>query len=148
MNKEIWLDMDGTFVDLYGVENWLDYLINQDPLPYREARPLINLSLFARLLNKAQRNGYTINIVSWLAKDATCAYDEQVAAAKEVWLKKHLPSVEFDRIEILEYGTPKSQVSNGGYLFDDEEKNRVEWNGISYSNVEMIKVLKGICCAA
>lgn len=148
MNKEIWLDMDGTFVDLYGVENWLDYLVNQDPLPYKEARPLINLSFFARLLNKAQRNGYTINIVSWLAKGATCTYNEQVAAAKKVWLKKHLPSVEFNRIEILEYGTPKSQVSNGGYLFDDEEKNRVEWNGVSYSNVEMIKVLKEFCRVA
>lgn len=148
MNKEIWLDMDGTFVDLYGVENWLDYLVNQDPLPYQEARPLINLSLFARLLNKAQRNGYTINIVSWLAKGATRTYNEQVATAKEVWLKKHLPSVEFNRIEILEYGTPKSQVSNGGYLFDDEEKNRIEWNGVSYSNVEMIKVLKGFCRVA
>ena len=148
MNKEIWLDMDGTFVDLYGVENWLDYLVNKDPLPYQEARPLINLSLFARLLNKAQRNGYTINIVSWLAKGATRTYNEQVATAKEVWLKKHLPSVEFNRIEILEYGTPKSQVSNGGYLFDDEEKNRIEWNGVSYSNVEMIKVLKGFCRVA
>ena len=64
MKKELWFDMDGTFVDLYGVEGWLDDFINERTRPYATAKPLINLSLFARYLNRLQRKGYTINIVS------------------------------------------------------------------------------------
>lgn len=29
----ICFDMDGTIANLYGVENWLDYLINKDTYP-------------------------------------------------------------------------------------------------------------------
>lgn len=28
---KIWFDMDGTIADFYGVENWLDYLLDEDP---------------------------------------------------------------------------------------------------------------------
>ena len=39
--KKIWFDMDGTIADLYGVENWLDYLLNGDAFPYKAAAPLV-----------------------------------------------------------------------------------------------------------
>ena len=29
-----YVDMDGTIANLYGVENWLEYLINEDAFPY------------------------------------------------------------------------------------------------------------------
>ena len=50
MNTEkiINLDMDGCIADLYGVENWLTHLINANPLPYKVAKPLVNLSTLAR----------------------------------------------------------------------------------------------------
>ena len=51
-------DMDGTIANFYGVENWLDYLKAEDTKPYEIAKPLFNFSAFARLLNKAKRNGY------------------------------------------------------------------------------------------
>lgn len=139
--KAIWLDMDGTFVSLYEVEGWLDDLINHRTRPYREAKPLINMSVFARMLNKLVRNGYTVNIVSWLSKDSNAEYDAAVEAVKRAWLAKHLPSVTFNRIEILPYGTPKSTVGTG-ILFDDEERNRTEWKGIAYSNTELLGKLK------
>ena len=41
MKKEIWFDMDGTIADLYGVENWLEMLIAEDPTPYAVAKPLL-----------------------------------------------------------------------------------------------------------
>ena len=37
------LDMDGTITNLYGVQNWLDYLIAEDVTPYAIAKPLLRL---------------------------------------------------------------------------------------------------------
>ena len=38
MERKIYFDMDGTIADLYGVDNWLEMLINEDATPYRVAR--------------------------------------------------------------------------------------------------------------
>lgn len=141
IEKKIWLDMDGNFVGLYDVENWLDDLIHFSPRPYEVAKPLVNMSVFARQLNRLSKLGYEINIVSWLSKNSTPEYDKAVTKAKKNWLKKHLPSVKFNRIEILSYGIPKSSVGSG-YLFDDEENNRREWKGIAFSNTELLSELK------
>jgi len=122
MTKQINLDCDGTFVNLYGVENWLEMLIAHDPTPYEIAKPLVNLNLLARVLNKLQKQGYKIVIISWLAKNSTKEYDEQVTKVKVKWLKKHLASVKFDEIKIVPYGTPKS-TCGCGYLWDDEKRN-------------------------
>jgi hypothetical protein len=140
----IWLDMDGTFVNLYGVENWLEYLINEDETPYEIAKPLFNMSLFARYLNKLQQNGWEIAIVTWLSKNATDDYNRKVAKAKREWLNRHLPSVEWDRVTILEYGTPKQIYCDyeGDILFDDELNNRANWNGVAFDVENIIEVLK------
>ena len=62
-------DMDGTIADLYGVENWLPMIRAYDATPYREAKPLLNLSALARQLNAAQRKGAKLVIISWASKD-------------------------------------------------------------------------------
>ena len=144
MTKAIYFDMDGTIANLYGVENWLDYLINSDPTPYRVAKPLVNMSVLARTLNVLKAKGYTIGIVSWLSKSGTQEYNEIVTETKKKWLKNHLNSVQFDEINIVKYGTPKSTVCNitGGILFDDEKRNRDEWNGTAYDVNEILTVLK------
>ena len=70
-------------------------------------------------------------------------YDEAVAKAKNFWLNKHLPSVKFDEIHIVPYGTPKSTVAKekNGYLFDDEENNRAEWGINAFDVVNMLDIL-------
>lgn len=126
----IWFDMDGTIADLYAVEDWLPKLRAYDPSPYAEAAPLLRLCSFARVLNRLSREGVRIGIVSWLSKDPDPAYGEAVTAAKMEWLKKHLPSVKWDEIVIVPYGTPKSEAVNlqsHDVLFDDEENNIIEW---------------------
>lgn len=143
MNKEINFDMDGTFVDLYGVENWLDYLMASDTTPYEVAKPLVNLSSLARLINRLQRNGYKVNVISWLSKTTDTEYNERVATAKLEWLAKHLPSVKWDKINIVTYGTPK-QTLGCGILFDDEEPNRNAWNGVAYDANNIIEILKNL----
>lgn len=146
MEKKIYFDCDGTFVDLYGVENWLDYLINSNPYPYMVARPLVNLSHMARLIHKAQKEGYKVGIISWLSKSGSEEYDRLVTTAKNGWLKKHLPSVTFDEIHIVKYGTSKASLGKG-ILFDDEEKNRKEWeekSGEAYDVTDMLLTLRNI----
>ena len=56
--KTYFFDMDGTFVDLYGVDNWLDDLINEKTRPYDEAKPLVNLARLAKAMNKASTISY------------------------------------------------------------------------------------------
>lgn len=141
--KKIYFDMDGTIANLYSVDGWLEYLINRDTTPYEVAQPMVNFSALARLLHKLQRNGYTIGIISWTAKNSTEEYNERVAQAKRQWLAKHLPSVSFDEIHIVEYGTPKSTCGKG-ILFDDEERNRLEWNGTAYNVNNILEVLRNL----
>ena len=107
MEKTFWFDMDGTIADLYDVKNWLEKLLAEDETPYLEAAPMCNMSLLARYLNKARKLGFKIGIVSWLSKNSTTNYNEKVTAAKKKWLNTHLPSVSWDDIKIIPYGTPK-----------------------------------------
>lgn len=143
MNKAIFFDMDGTIVDLYGVDGWLDDLRAERVRPYAEARPLVNLARLARWLNRLAAEGYTINIISWTSRGGSAEYNEAVAAVKRAWLAKHLPSVSFDRIEVVPYGTPK-QTLGRGILFDDEERNRTAWGEDAHDETEIFKILKSL----
>ena len=146
LNVTINFDLDGTIADLYGEENWLDDLINERTTPYANAKPLVRLATLARMLNKLQRNGYKIAVVSWLAKGSNAEYDERVTNAKLEWLANHLPSVHWDNINIVEYGTPKENFCETPFdiLFDDEEKNRNNWTGRAYDVENILEILKKI----
>lgn len=143
-------DLDGTLADLYGVKNWLEMLINGDATPYEIAKTLVNMNILARYLNKLQKKGYEIGIISWLAKNSDAEYDEKVTKAKENWLKTHLKSVKFDFINIVSYGTDKNIVckSEKDILFDDEINNRKNWNGKAFDVDNILGVLKGLAAAA
>ena len=146
LNITINFDMDGTIADLYGVDNWLEYLINENTTPYAEALPLLRLSALARKLNELQRNGYNLAVISWLSKGGSEAYNEAVTAVKMAWLKKHLPSVNWDRITIVPYGTPKQNFCENplDILFDDEARNRDTWTGRAYDVQNIMEILKEI----
>ena len=144
MTKEIWFDMDGTIADLYGEPNWLEDLLNENPRPYQNAAPLVNMNTLARVLNRLTEKGYTVNIVSWLCKGGSAQYNEKVTNAKIKWLRRHLKSVQFARIEIVPYGTYKEIVADfsKGILFDDEKSNRDYWRGTAYNTDNIIAILK------
>ena len=141
MKKEIWFDMDGTIADLYGVDGWLDMLLNENARPYEIAKPLLNMRELAKVLNRLIKRGWEIGVISWLAKNGTNDYNKKVANAKMKWLAKHLKSVRFAKIDIVEYGTPK-QINRNGILFDDEKQNRENWLGIAYNVENIIQVLR------
>ena len=144
--KAIYFDMDGTIANLYGVIGWLEMIIAREVTPYTNATPMVKMNVLARLLNKLQKNGWTIGIVSWTAKNSTVEYNERIAKAKITWLKTHLKSVNFDEIHIVEYGTPKATVVEmpNGILFDDEEPNRNAWTGTAYDVNNIIEILKNL----
>ena len=143
----IYFDMDGTIANLYGVENWLDYLIAEDVFPYRNAKPMLRLCSLARVLNNLQRKGYNLGVISWLSKNGSEDYNERVTETKMEWLASHLPSVMWDEIKIVPYGTPKHEVAEDcGFLFDDEIGNRNAWamssNGVAFDACDIMKALK------
>lgn len=145
MKKTIYFDMDGTIANFYGVEGWLDDILNESPRAYKEAKPLVNMSRLAKAIHKAQAKGYEVGVISWLAKGSSAEYDEAVKEAKLEWLEAHLPSVEFDQITIVRYGAPKSQFAKGeAILFDDEAPNRQEWKGKAYTEYEIFEVLRSL----
>ena len=143
MNVTINFDMDGTIADLYSNPNWLPLLRAYDPTPYATAKPLVRLNTLARKLNALQKEGYRIAVISWLSKESTPAYDEAVTATKIAWLRKHLPSVEWNEIHIVPYGTPKQMFCNNplDVLFDDEERNRTNWTGRAYDVQNIMEIL-------
>lgn len=143
---KIYFDLDGTIANLYGVENWLDDLITENVRPYAVAAPLVNLSLLARTIHKLEKKGYEFGVISWLSKNSTREYDEAVRNTKMEWLKKHLPSVEWSEIFIVSYGTPKSNFKpdENAILFDDEERNRIDWGNGAYDVQNILETLKSL----
>jgi len=141
--KQINFDMDGTIANLYGVDGWLNDIQNENTRPYTEAKPMMNMSALARVLNRLTNEGYSVNVISWTAKNGSEDYNARVAEAKRAWIAKHLKSVKFDNVFVIPYGTAK-QNYGVGILFDDEEANRNAWNGTAYDEKDIIKVLKGL----
>lgn len=144
--RTIFFDLDGTIADLYGVKNWLQYLLASNPFPYENAKPLLNLQALARVLNRLQRNGFRIEVISWLSKNSTPEYDEAVTLAKLRWLRTHLASVFFDEINIVSYGICKDTFrhTTADILFDDEEPNRKAWNGVAFGVENIIDILRSL----
>ena len=141
---KICFDMDGTIADLYGVENWLEYLLEENVKPYKIAKPLVNMNILARRLNNLQRKGYEIGVISWTSKCGSDEYNAKVETAKRAWLRKHLASVKFDFIAVVPYGYNKATFANDeqDVLFDDESKNREDWRGVAYGVDNILEILK------
>lgn len=141
----IYFDLDGTIADLYNVPNWLEKIRSESESPYIEARPLCNLSQLARALNKLQQNGYKIGVITWLSKNATPDFAEKIRIAKRTWLRQHLPSVDWNEMHMIKYGTPKHSICKcpDGILFDDEEDIRKKWakKGQAYSPMQIFEVI-------
>ena len=96
-------------------------------------------------MNKVQRKGFEICIVSALAKDSTVEYDERVRNAKIKWLANHPKSVHFDEIRFVPYWYTKNDVNTGvDVLFDDEERHLEKWTGTAVHASKMIETLKAI----
>lgn len=123
----IWLDMDGTIADLYGVIDWLPMLQSENTKPYRVAKPLLNDNQIAFLQEYIAQGG-NVGIISWTSRNGSPEYNARVRSAKVAWLKKHLP-LPYAKIHVVKYGTPKAIFGEvGDILLDDEQHNIEEYS--------------------
>ena len=152
MIKEICFDLDGSIVDFYGVPHWLEMLRASDPTPYEVAEPMWDMVVLADVLRKLQTLGLVISIVTWLSKDSTPTYDEEVRRAKREWLNRY--DFPYDHFHGVKYGATKAdsvrkRLHDGeeAILFDDNAKVREGWHlGETHDPTaeDIIEVLKGL----
>ena len=136
-----YFDMDGTITNLYGVENWLNFLEIESAWPYIAAAPLVNPEIFCAAARELKAKGINFGIISWTAKNGTKSYNKTVREAKRAWLDHYFPEI-FTEIHIVKYGTSKFSVKNDeGILFDDEEKNRLKWKGLAFSPEKIPEIM-------
>ena len=124
--------MDGTIANLYGVNNWLEMLRNENPTPYREAKPMWDMTRLAEVLMALQAKGIEIRIVTWLSKESTEDYKVATREAKREWLDRM--GFPYDNFHGVQYGTTKAncvrQYLNGddeAILIDDNDQVRKGW---------------------
>ena len=141
----IYFDIDGTIYDLYGFDNWLECILSERTECYTKGKLLVDFNYFTNELYRLKEKGYKLGIITWLSKNATKKYENKVRKAKYRYLNKWFKNI-FDEIHIIQYGKDKSYYCNeNDILFDDEEKNRLQWlnkNGISYDVNNILEILK------
>lgn len=146
MKKAIYFDMDGTLVDFYGVDGWLNDLKHSHTRPYDIGAPLVNMNVLARYLNKLQKKGYHIGVISWGANKSSKSFLDRTRKAKRNWLHKHLKSVKFDEIRITQYGKAKHKAVKypNGILFDDNPTVREKWTGTALDVDNILSNLRAL----
>lgn len=159
--NQINFDMDGTIADLYGYiaeqngislyeyqtnkelqgQIWTKLVKNLDVSPYKNAKPLINMTKFKSLLEQLQGQGWQWGITSWLAggKEAHPEYDALVRKAKKEWLAQY--GLNPDETHIVKYGTNKGSVTahhdGEQILYDDEYGRRREFKKYRDNNISI-----------
>ena len=125
-------DMDGTIANLYMVEGWLEMLLSEDPTPYRMAEPMWDMSELTNLLLAMKVAGIEVRIVTWLSKDSSEEYKDEVRLAKREWLAEQ--NFPFDHFHGIQYGATKADsvrkyLGEGetAILIDDNDKVREGW---------------------
>lgn len=144
--KTIFFDMDGTFYDLYGFNNWLEYILSEKTECYLYSNMLVDEKEFISILTELKEKNYKLGIITWLSKNATKKYQNKVRNAKYKYIKKHFSDL-FDEVHIIQYGKNKSVYCKGknSVLFDDEENNRKQWlekNGTAFDVTNLLDILK------
>lgn len=147
--KVLVFDMDGTIADLYGVDNWLAMLRNEDTTPYNVCSPLVNMDILSDTLRELKKIGYVVVVTTWTAKGGSPSYNKATAATKKAWLDKM--GFPYDEFHAVKYGTTKLNCTRklGGFqiLFDDCDKVRNGWKGgaaVNPATTDIIEYLWGL----
>jgi len=130
MLKMICFDMDGTIADLYGVNGWLEDLRSENPTPYIVAKPMWDMKALAEVLRSLK---VEIRVITWLSKDSSEEYKDEVRKAKREWLDRY--DFPYDKFHGVQYGATKADSvrkylaeDETAILIDDSFKVRKGWN--------------------
>lgn len=125
--KAVYFDLDQTLADLAGVPNWIEKLHAEDPSPYADANPLVDMVRLAAIIAKLRSASVTVGVISWGAMGGTTEYTRRVKRAKMEWCKRY--GLAFDEFHVVKYGTPKHRVAKckNSILVDDNEDVRKAW---------------------
>jgi hypothetical protein len=146
--RKIYFDMDGTIADLYGQENWLERLMNEEPELYLKAQPLIDMGVLRDKIEELQEKDIEVKVITWLAKNTSNNHLTIITEEKLEWLDN--TGIEFDDIHIVKYGTEKHNIPKsvkGDILFDDNADVRMNWElagGIAYNEKQIFEKLNEI----
>ena len=147
MAKMICFDMDGTIADLYSVPNWLDKLRAEDSSPYSDAAPMWDMEELKKILLLLISKEWEVRVISWLSKDSSESYKNEVRKAKLEWLAKY--DFPYRRCHLVAYGTTKAdcvrRLASPAILVDDNEKVRNGWHlgeTIDPTKVNLIEELR------
>lgn len=119
--------MDGTIANLYNVEGWGSKLRAEDPSPYADASPLVDMVRLTAIIAKLRSAGVTVGVISWGAMGGTTEYTREVKRVKMAWCKRY--GLTFDEFHVVKYGTPKHWVAKCKHsvLVDDNSEVRQAW---------------------
>lgn len=128
--QAIYFDMDGTIADLYGYNDWLQLLQEENTEPYEKCECLVDFIELREVLNDFIAQGITIGIISWSAKNGSREYNRRTRKAKKDWCDYYFPNV-FTEFHVVKYGTPKHHVRKikDSIIIDDNEEVRDKWIG-------------------
>ena len=150
--RMVCFDMDGTIADLYGVEGWLPALENGIVFPYEIAKPMWDMIRLAEVLNELRAREIEIRVISWLSKNSTEIYKEEVRRAKLEWLERM--GFPYDKIHLVQYGTTKADCvrkylaeNEQAILVDDNRKVCKGWHlgeTINPTECDLIEALKNL----
>lgn len=131
--KMICFDMDGTIADLYAVDNWELMLRAEDPTPYEMAEPMWEMVELVEVLTQLQMVGIEIRVITWLSKNSTEEYKDEVREAKRNWLEQF--NFPCDHFHGVQYGATKADsvrraltADETAILIDDNAKVRNGWH--------------------
>lgn len=127
--KKIYFDMDGTVYNLYGIENWLQMLRNEEKGAFTIGAPLVNMGKLEKVCVNLIKRGYQIGIITWLPIEASVEYMAVCTEEKRKWVEKYMPYV--SEFYAQEYGTPKQYApakrAAEMWLIDDNKEVREMW---------------------
>ena len=125
--QALYFDMDGTIANLYNVEGWESKLRAEDPSPYADASPLVDMVRLATIIAKLRSAGVTVGVISWGAMGGTTEYTRRVKRVKREWCKRY--GLTFDEFHVVKHGTPKHWVAKCKHsiLVDDNSEVRQTW---------------------
>lgn len=149
MVKMICFDMDGTIADLFAVRDWLPKLRAEDPSPYAEAAPMWDMAELRKILVELK---IEVRIVTWLSKDSSEEYKDEVRQAKREWLDRY--GFPYDHFHGVRYGATKADSvrnllneNETAILIDDNAKIRNGWTlgeAVDPTAVDLIEYLRNL----